>query len=263
MVKPYRWPRALGVAALVVVSLAVGAPPASAIYNGPNAPVSSYRFMVSLRMASAPGAHVCGGTLIAPDIVLTAAHCTRGGALVAVVGPDTSQRARAPRVAVIDHLEPATYDAHHTNRDDIALVRLAVPQASTVISLARFEPRANARVVTAGWGCTNKPPACSTYPSTLKVSHQIVLRDGDCGTGVFWNPRVFAPTSICTRNAKSTVNLGDSGGPLLILDGKGGFTQVGLTSLVTDNPKVLGGAFTSIPAERAWISEAIRLLRRR
>jgi secreted trypsin-like serine protease len=74
---------------------------------------------------------------------------------------------------------------------------------------------------------------------------------------------MFAPTSICTNNAKSTVNQGDSGGPLLRSNGKGGFVQIGLTSLVTDNPLRLDSVFTSIPAERAWISGAIRRLHQR
>jgi secreted trypsin-like serine protease len=74
---------------------------------------------------------------------------------------------------------------------------------------------------------------------------------------------MFAPTSICTSSPTSTVNQGDSGGPLLRSNGKGGFTQIGLTSLVTDNQVTLGAVFTSIPAEHAWISAAMRLLHQR
>ena len=46
-----------------------------AIHRGYDAPIASYRFMVSLRLAEEPDSHRCGGTLIAADIVLTAAHC--------------------------------------------------------------------------------------------------------------------------------------------------------------------------------------------
>jgi hypothetical protein len=139
---------------------------------------------------------------------------------------------------------------------------LAIPQVTPIISLASSEPRVSALVETVGWGCTDKPLACKTLPSTLQASHQTVLRDRDCGTSVFWNPPMFAPTSICTKNAQSTVNKSDSGGPLLIPNRRGGFSQVGVTSLVPDNPKRLDGAFTSIPAERAWIDGAIDRLRR-
>jgi secreted trypsin-like serine protease len=259
-IKPHRWLRSSGIVAFIVMAMVLRATPAKAIYNGYDAPFKSYRFMVSLRLASAPNAHFCGGTLIAPDIVLTAAHCAKGNKLVAVVGRDTSDWARAPRVAVVDQTEPTTSNIIQSNRDDIALVRLAKRQATPIISMANSEPPVNAHVETAGWGCTNKPLACTKSPNTLQASHQTVLGDRDCGTSVFWKPPMFAPTSICTTNAKSTVNHGDSGGPLLISNGKGGFTQVGVTSLAADNPKKLDGAFISIPAERAWINSAIRRL---
>jgi secreted trypsin-like serine protease len=44
------------------------------IISGENAPPNRYPYLVSLR-SSLTDAHSCGGTLIAPNIVLTAAHC--------------------------------------------------------------------------------------------------------------------------------------------------------------------------------------------
>ncbi len=76
--------------------------PARAIHRGYDAPFGSYRFMVSLRLAETPDSHRCGGTLIEPDIVLAAAQCVArvpNGGLVAVVGADTPDWPRAPRVS--------------------------------------------------------------------------------------------------------------------------------------------------------------------
>lgn len=49
------------------------APPKSErIIGGTSVPDSTYPFMVSLQR---DGSHFCGGTLYAPDVVMTAAHC--------------------------------------------------------------------------------------------------------------------------------------------------------------------------------------------
>jgi secreted trypsin-like serine protease len=252
---------------LAVLIVTGSASPARAIHRGYDAPIGSHRFMVSLRLAETPDSHRCGGTLIKPDIVLTAAHCVArvpAGGLVAVVAADVSAWPKAPRIATLGHRVPETFDFRIDNRDDIAVVRLAAPQDTPGIRLAANEPRVGARVVTAGWGCTNAPPVCRVRAVNLQASGQTVLRDASCGRDVFWTrPTYNARTNICTRGTKSrsTINRGDSGGPLLVRDRGGGFRQVGVTALGSDSTTKLYAGFTSIPVERKWIGAAIRSLR--
>jgi secreted trypsin-like serine protease len=118
--------------------------------------------------------------------------------------------------------------------------------------------------LTAGWGCTNAPPVCEVMATNLQASGQTVLADASCGRTVFWTrPTYYARTNICTKGTRfrSTINRGDSGGPLLLRDRRGTLRQVGVTALGSDSTTKLYAGFTSVPVERKWIAGAIRSLR--
>lgn len=251
---------------VAVLTTAVTGTPAEAVYRGHDADFDDYPFMVSVGLATTPYSPRCTATLLAPDIVLTAAHCVVGvpqGGIVAVVGADIPDWPTAPKVATLGHRIPETFDLEGASRDDIAVVRLAVAQSGPTVRLARAEPRVGDRVMVAGFGCTNRPAVCEVRPTTLQAAAQVVLDDAACGTDVMWNPPMYGPTNICTKGVRrdATVNRGDSGGPLLVRDRHGRLRQVGVTALGADSTTKLYAGFTSIPVESGWIAAAIESLR--
>ena len=256
--------------ALFSVSTVATVSPARAIHRGHDARISSYPFMVSLRLAATPDSPRCGGTLIEADIVLTAAHCVAGvpqGGIVAVVGADMPDWRRAPRVDTLAHAIPETFDLSVDNRDDIAVVRLATPQSTPTVELATVEPRVRDHVGdrwvglhqrSAGMRGDGDQPA-GQPPSGARRGG--VLRHATCSGPGRCTSRRRRSARRASRH-RSTINRGDSGGPLLVGGRCGvGFRQVGVTTLGSDSTTKLYAGFTSIPVEADWIGGAIKSLR--
>lgn len=245
---------------------ATGPPARASVVGGAPAQagvLSSVVFVTA--QTSAATAMACSGTVLAPTVVLTAAHCVVDGetgtirtASGIVVTAGTLDRRSggvevgAARVAVHPDYDPGAI------RSDAAVIRLATPVAVAPVALAGSGDAglaAPGAVATfAGWGTTS---GSSTEASPrLLTATTTLLADDACQRllGSSFAPAVTLCAVDAGRFAASTCR-GDSGGPLLTQRGDGAWLQVGITSwgsLGCDTR--VPQAFTRVSAVAGWIS---------
>jgi hypothetical protein len=142
-------------AALALI-LALSPLPAAAIINGVPAGgevAAQTALIVSTRGAS------CSGAVLAPDLVLTAAHCVapRANYAVAILGGSTPRLITVARVVLHPRFDPAQFQTRRPT-PDLALLKLSQPLPGNfrAVRLARDPalPRPGDRYTLAGFGMT-------------------------------------------------------------------------------------------------------------
>lgn len=224
-----RSPLALtALAGLAVAGLA--AAPASAVVGGKAAPAGAYGFTASLQDGDFA---FCGGSVIAPSWVLTAAHCVPDGkadGLAVVAGTVNNSNGSGERRAVAQVLVHPAYDSG-ASTSDVALLRLASPTTVAPIALATAADDGleadRAPVTVTGWG--DRTPLAGGGLLTTNRLQEVdlaVVDDASCDSA---NPGFDAATGVCAEGFLKDSCQGDSGGPLFARTPKG-FIQVGVVS---------------------------------
>lgn len=188
------------------------------IVGGSPASIQDHPWVVFL--SDPHGGQFCGGTIAAPDRVVTAAHCVSGEApqsFDVVAGRENKDTqdgvvAKVTRVWVHPQYENADSGA------DIAVLTLDRQLPFAALPLATPDDtelyRAGNQADVLGWGATEEGGQSS---STLLKASPPLVSDSDCATAY---PQFSAEAMVCAGRPEGGVDScqGDSGGPLVAGD---------------------------------------------
>ncbi|XP_033761350.1 LOW QUALITY PROTEIN: fibrinolytic enzyme, isozyme C-like [Pecten maximus] len=254
------------VVVLAAVTVIVGAGPSSRIVGGAQADPNEWPWQVSLQAvpsSSFPPSHFCGGSLIAPDIVLTAAHCVDGtspSSVIVVAGlhrqGSTSGSQSVTTSRIIMHPEYDNSGAGFPN--DIAILKLSqsFSLADKTVDLVELPGETmgfldNPDCWITGWGKTD---ANSGTAEVLMEARMDVISNGECEQR--WSPVTGASiydTHICIEaDGKSACN-GDSGGPL-VCRVNGQYVLAGATSWGITTCEGFPSVYVRVNKFLSWIN---------
>ncbi len=245
------------------------------IVGGGPASINSYPHQVAfVDYASGSGNQYCGGSLVRPRIVLTAAHCVADDPPATilddtVIAAATNWISEGVEVPIVDFAAHSSYNGDTAAGFDVALVLLGSAPGGTTIKLAGPDETslwAPGVVATAtGWGRTVDGDANSSS-DTLKFANLPMLDDPYCNVAIQQVFGQFSPPSmVCAGYVAGGQDAcqGDSGGPLTVpaAGGEGGVIRLaGVTSFgngcaLPNNP----GVYARIGQDplQAWVQQVV------
>ncbi|XP_005514295.2 chymotrypsin-like elastase family member 2A [Columba livia] len=243
-------------------------PLVSRVVGGEDARPFSWPWQASLQYYSnGQWRHTCGGTLIATNWVLTAAHCISSSRTYRVylgkynlAAEEAGSVALSPQKIIVNK----NWNSNDVSKGyDIALIKLSQHVTLTDhIQLACLPPAqsilsANTACYVTGWGRlqTNGPT-----PDDLQQALLRIVSHATCSQLTWWGSSVKT-TMVCAGGDGVTSSCnGDSGGPLNCQNADGRWEVHGIVSFGSSlgcNYYRKPSVFTRVSAFDSWIQEVM------
>jgi trypsin len=229
------------------------------IVGGVDTTIRQHPWQVALQIRNRTGWMLCGGSLIAPRWVVTAAHClpreTNLNDVKIKAGATNYMNegawTAAEKIVLHDSYNPQSHE------NDIALIKLRALTSGRPIRLAvPTEALREAQTLeVTGWGTTSEGGATSTKLQKVQVP---VVSNATCNKPSAYHDQV-KPGMMCAGSREGGIDAcqGDSGGPL-VKRAESGPVLVGVVSFGEGCARKLKyGVYTRISHYRSWIERVV------
>lgn len=223
------------------------------IVNGQAIDISQAAHTVQLKLLY--GGLFCGGTLVAPQYVVTAAHCfdTQSAEYTRVVAGATTNPGTGQERRVIGIMKPQGYTSTNMN-NDIAILKLESPMilGSTVktVPLCSQPLAPGSPLLITGWGSMQTGGYNSDYLRGIVIPS---ISHDQCVTSHRNTRTPVTNAMFCAHGPSKDSCQGDSGGPAVYNGQLCGVVSWGV-GCAAGHP----GVYTDVYALRSFIVDSIR-----